>query len=54
MVEGIYFNLSDTFYDMYEEEYKWKVLIKKGIDPLAKQREEKYPCLYIEEKVWDP
>ena len=39
---------------MYEEEYEWKVPIKTGIDFIARKREEKYPCLYTEEEVWDP
>ncbi len=51
MVEGVYFDLTNTSYNMYEEEYEWKILIKKEINPLAKQRKEKYLCLYTEEKV---
>ena len=51
MVEGVYFDPTDASYDMYEEEYEWEVSIKKGIDFLAKQKEEKYPCSYTEEEV---
>ncbi len=51
IVKGVYFDPSDTFYNMYEEEYEWEVLIKRKIDPLIKQREEKYLYLYIEEEV---
>ncbi len=51
MVKGVYFDLIDTSYDMYEEKYEWKIPIKKGIDLFAKQKEEKYLCLYIEEEV---
>ncbi len=36
MVEGVYFDLKDISYDMYEEEYEWEVSTKRGIDPLAK------------------
>ncbi len=50
-VEGVYFDLIDIPYEMYEEEYEWEVPIKKGIDFLAKQKEEKYPCSYTEEEV---
>ncbi len=53
MIKGVYFNLADTFHDIYEKEYEQEVLIKKEIDPHIKQREEKYPCLYIEKEVWD-
>ena len=51
MMEGVYFDPIDAPYDMYKEEYEWETPIKKGIDLLAKQKEEKYPCLYIEEEV---
>ncbi len=54
MVEGVYFDPTDTPHDMYEEEYEWEVPIKTGIDLMARKREEKYPCLYTEEEVWDP
>ncbi len=54
MVEGVYFDPIVVSYNMYEEEYEWEVLIKKGIDFLAKQKEEKYLCLYTEEEAWDP
>ena len=53
-IEEVYFDLTDVPYDMYEEEYEWKVPIKKGIDFFAKQKEEKYPCLYVKEEVQDP
>ena len=53
-MKGVYFDPTDTPYDMYEEEYEWEVSIKKGIDFFAKQREEKYPCLYTKEEAWDP
>ena len=36
MVEGVYFDLADTPYNMYEEKYEWEALVKKGIDPLVK------------------
>ena len=54
MVEGVYFDPTDTPYDMYKEEYEWEVSIKKRIDFLVKQKKEKYSCLYTEEEVWDP
>ena len=54
MVEGVYYDPTDASYDMYEEEYEWEIPIKKGIDFLAKQKEEKYLCLYTEEEAWDP
>jgi len=52
-MKGIYFNLLDISYDMYEEKYKWKVLIKKKINLYIKQKKKKYLCLNIEEKVWN-
>ena len=54
MVEEVYFDPTDVLYNMYEKEYEWEVSIKKGIDFLTKQKEEKYPCLYTEKEVWDP
>ncbi|SRR6266498_4972176 len=46
IVEGVYFDLTDAPYDMYEEEYEWEVPIKKGIDFLAK----KNTLVYIQKK----
>ncbi len=36
IVEEIYFDLSNTSYDMYKEKYKWEILIKKRINPFVK------------------
>jgi len=53
MVERVYFDPVNTSDNMYKEEYEWKVSVKKEIDPFVKQKEEKYPCLNMEEEVWD-
>ncbi len=51
MVKGVYFNPSDTSYNIYKKKYEWEVSVKKGIDSFAKQKEEKYPYLYTEKEV---
>ncbi len=50
MVKGVYFNLKDTLYDMYEKKYEQKISVKKGINIYTKQREEKYLCLNIKRR----